>query len=187
MLVTQREHVSPFRTTLEEVAAGAWLTDPKSHTPLAQALDPSLGLAQIKPVTVLTGLWLHRKARDLTTFDKEYREVRAQDLAAARGIASVPLPTFGDGPNKATVVKALLEPEGNVRLCAFLLDLYAAQWESADPAWSIRSRPEILATLFQLGFKRSHPKSDPRPNAFGRHVLEAYESPWMTEHFGARR
>ena len=54
------------------------------------------------------------------------------------------------------------------------------------PYWSIRQRPEILATLYQLGFEKSEPKPNPRPNRFGERVLEVYESPWMREHFGPR-
>jgi hypothetical protein len=66
---------------------------------------------------------------------------------------------------------------------ALILALYAIQWESANPAWSLRERPEILATLYQLGVEKSRPKPDPRPHRFGERVRAVYESPWMREHF----
>jgi hypothetical protein len=81
-------------------------------------------------------------------------------------------------------VRALLDPKRNIALSAYLLDLYAAQWEEPRPEWSIRSRPDILATLYQLGFMRSEPKPEPRPNAFGTRVAQVFQAPWMQEHFG---
>lgn len=81
---------------------------------------------------------------------------------------------------------ALLTPEKNLEICAFLLALYQRQWENANPAWGIRERPDILATLYQIGFARSKPHKAPRSNAFGTRVREVYEQPWLRE-FGAQR
>jgi hypothetical protein len=40
----------------------------------------------------------------------------------------------------------------------------------------IDDRPEILATLYNLGYERSEPKPDPRPNDFGRRVAAFMET-----------
>jgi hypothetical protein len=43
--------------------------------------------------------------------------------------------------------------------------------------WSIRERPDILATLYQIGFARSKPHGAPQSNAFGNRVRQVYERP----------
>lgn len=187
--VTQRDTTTPFRARLEAVAAGAWLMDSKSHFGLAAGLNPSLGLTQIQPVTLITARVIRRKSDDPNGFyNKQEREVPAAGDAWQRlpspALRSVPFDRWIQDSQKATVVQALLTPEKNIEACAFLLDLYATQWEAANPAWSIRDRPEILATLFQIGFQHSHPKADPRPNAFGAVVADAMREPWLQTRFG---
>jgi len=59
--------------------------------------------------------------------------------------------------------------------------LYQRQWESANREWSLRERPEILATLYQIGFARSRPHAAPRSNAFGSRVRAVLEEPWLGE------
>jgi hypothetical protein len=71
----------------------------------------------------------------------------------------------------------------SVGMCALILSLYQNQWEAANPDWSLRRRPDILATLYQIGFARSRPHDAPQSNAFGRRVREMYEQPWMEELF----
>jgi hypothetical protein len=44
---------------------------------------------------------------------------------------------------------------------------------------------EILATLYQIGFERSHPKPDPRPNRFGERVAEVYRGGFVQREFGS--
>lgn len=194
LFVTHREHTTPFRSAVEEVAVGAWVKDLTSHTLLAGALDPSLGLAQVKPVTVLTALTIqHASAGGTWIPSKEYREVpasgdawkRIPTPALAHIVAPLTMTQSGNPPGKREVVQALLTPERNLALAAYVLDLTAAQWETANPAWSIRQRPEVLATLYQLGFQHSYPKPDPQPNAFGQRVAELMEEPWMRGHFGS--
>ncbi len=73
----------------------------------------------------------------------------------------------------------------NIEVCALILALYATQWEGANPTWSIRDRPEILATLYPLGFQKSKPKADPQASRFGPRVREVYDGRWMREHFGS--
>ena len=189
LFVTHREHTTPFQSALEEMAAHVWLADPKSHALISKALDPSLGLAQIKPKTMLTALWILRASSGHPSMpNKHYRDVPDLGDAFKRipspQLSQVPRPELTAEARKPEVVEALLDARQNIALCAFLLDLYAAQWETANVGWGIRHRPEILATLYQIGFERSHPKPDPRPNEFGQRVLEVFGEPWMQEHFG---
>lgn len=93
-------------------------------------------------------------------------------------------PVHRDLIPKARIVEELFDDRLNIEMCALILSLYAIQWEAADPTWSLRQRPEILATLYQLGFEKSWPKANPRPNPFGERVRQVYEGPWMREHFG---
>jgi len=178
VFVTQRDHTNPFKEALEKTAANAWLTDSGSQFKLSPGLDVSLGLVQIKPLTALTGHVLTEGPN--SKWAKEYRDVPRLDWSLP--YARVRSPWYG-GASKQTVVEALLAPETNLRICAFLLSVYAAQWEAADERWSIRHRPEILATLYQIGFERSQPKPDPRANAFGAAVAEAHALPWINEAF----
>lgn len=214
--VTHREHSTPFRAALEETIAGIWSFDSKSHMLLAGALDPSLGLAQIKPVTLLTAYGIHRcsdcrakgywseacggtedtiwsnsdeigHGRCWWQLSKEYREVKLSRQEAARlslpSMGSLPLPLEAEVPTKDEVVTALAEPQTNIASAAFLLALYAAQWRESDPSWAIDGRPEILATLFQIGFQRSVPKPGPQPNTFGLQVAAEMNEPWIIENF----
>ncbi len=85
--------------------------------------------------------------------------------------------------SKTRIVDALFDDGRSVEMCALILALYTVQWESANPAWSLRERPEIVATLYQLGFEKSHPKAHPVAIPFGWRVREVSESAWMREHF----
>ena len=75
----------------------------------------------------------------------------------------------------------LVNAEANLETCALILALYQKQWEAANGEWSIRARPDILATLYQIGFARSKPHGAPNSNAFGTRVREVYEQPWLGE------
>lgn len=191
--VTQREYQTPFRSALETTATDAWLFDSKSNMLIGDAIDPSLGLTQVKANTLLTAYAIVELSHPGTPtyLSKHYRSVRflsAQELVRIPrpSLQHVRLPTREPLPNKDEVVAAVKMAEGNLAAAAFILDVYATQWELADPRWSIRDKPEILATLFQIGFAHSWPKADPRSNEFGTRVAAAMEDPWMEEHFGAR-
>ncbi|MFN8060341.1 MAG: hypothetical protein U0Q12_14385 [Vicinamibacterales bacterium] len=80
-------------------------------------------------------------------------------------------------------VDVILDEDRNIQAAALVLALYQLQWEAANPLWSIRDRPDIVATLYRLGVHRSHPHANPQPNEFGRRVLEAYRRPWIQEAF----
>lgn len=190
--VTHREHTTPFREELETAFASAWLVDSSSHTMLSERINPSLGLAQVKPVTVQTALTILARSRGGRWLpSKEYRDVTDQGDAWERipapGLISGVGPAPEGAPSRAQLVSALLDPEQNVELAALILDVLAAQWELAQPALRIRERPDILATLYQLGFERSKPKPDPKANDFGRDVAAECDSSWMQEHFGTPR
>jgi hypothetical protein len=182
--VNQAEGVSLLHSALEQIGAAVWLEDPKSHILLAEALNPSLGLGQIKPITALTALGITRTPR-APRLGKEYREVPERlpdwDSFPTGGLT----PPLEPGAGKAYVVHALLDDERNVEFCAYILGLYVRQWDDQQPSVDIRHRPEILATLYSLGFEKSHPKPEPRSNSFGELVRTAYESPWMQTNFAA--
>ena len=84
---------------------------------------------------------------------------------------------------KADVVAALLDDRNNLRTCALILAVYQIQWETDGHGTNLRHRPDILGTLFQIGFERSHPKPSPQSNAFGRQIQQVHDSPWMQEAF----
>ncbi len=190
--VTQRDINRPFLTGIEEFVTDVWLTDATSHTLLAEALDPSLGLSQVKAHTVLTAYAIRELSEPVAPkwLRKDYRSVRALNRPVLERLPTleflrVPIPTGDRLPSKRDVVTALKTPEGNLESAAFLLDLLATQWELANATWSIRSRPDVLATLFQLGFDHSVPKADPKANDFGKQVQKAFVEPWMQTTFNA--
>ncbi len=181
--VTLGKYTNPFRRALERAAARAWLTDATSHDGLSRALNPSLGIAQVKPVTAMTAMVLTQRRNGSMMWSKQYRDLPVIDA----GVWSLPLSSpelpVPVGADKSAIVTALEDPAKNVEFCAFILALYVAQWRGADPAWDIASRPEIAATLYQLGFNRSRPKPDPKPNEFGIEVRDFYRSEWTAVHF----
>jgi hypothetical protein len=192
--VTHREHSNPFRRTLEEAAMTAWLSDKTSHDGLSLGLDISVGLAQIKPVTALTAMAIRfRCAGEQVGPIKHFRDIpptyRANPIApevcvvardARREVVGPPLP---NDSGKDAVVAALLDPSKNLEFAAFILSTYATQWERTPGAAVIRNRPDILATLYQIGFEHSRPKANPTANDFGRQVLAAANEAWNRASF----
>jgi hypothetical protein len=79
------------------------------------------------------------------------------------------------------VADVLRDDRANLAMCALILALYQRQWESANPDWALRGRPEILATLYQIGFARSRPHAAPRSSAFGARVREVHGQAWLDE------
>ncbi len=201
--VTHRDQLSPFRGALERLVITVWAQNMRGYfglrpperievngtdeNPLLnRALDISVGLAQIKPRTAQTASVL---AMGLTPDDLpkpaffSYRDVEpageAWIVPAAAGTPDPsPIPFPAD---RQVVAEALLDASSNLATCALILSLYQRQWEAASKNWSIRARPDILATLYQIGFARSKPHRAPRSNAFGRRVREVYEQPWLSE------
>jgi hypothetical protein len=180
--VTQRDLTTPLADGLERAAMAAWLADPKDNFFLVPALNVSVGIAQIKPLTAMTALILQAGLEPRSS--KEYRGVPALGWTLPAGMVAAPDPAAPRPPPKRAVVEALLDDRRNIEMCALILAVYAAQWEAANPAWSIRQRPEILATLYQIGFERSRPKADPRPNRFGERVAEVRRGAFVQSAFG---
>ncbi len=69
---------------------------------------------------------------------------------------------------------SMFDPIENITLAATQLHVLRNQWRATG--YSIDDRPEILATLYNLGFRLSAPKASPRPNDFGRRVKAFMES-----------
>jgi hypothetical protein len=201
--VTHRDQLSPFRGALERILINAWAKNVRrelgigppdkmdeigtdENPVLNRSLDISVGLAQIKPRTAQTAsvLATGRKPDDLPKpAFFSYRDVEPIGdewtlPAAAPGAAISPIPVPAE---RHIVATALLDAESNLDTCALILALYQNQWETTNRDWSLRGRPDILATLYQIGFARSKPHGAPRSNAFGSRVRQIYEQPWLGE------
>jgi hypothetical protein len=202
--VTHRDQLSPLRGALERLVVSAWARNLRGElgigppdkveqngtdeNPLLnRALDVSVGLAQIKPRTAQTAsvLATGRTPDELPApAFFAYRDVEPIGEGWARPAAPRPAsaPPIPVPARRHEVAEALLDARTNVETCALILALYQNQWEAAN--WSIRGRPDILATLYQIGFARSKPHAAPRSNEFGSRVRQVYEQPWLEELLG---
>jgi len=205
--VTHRDQLSPFRDAFERLIISAWAKNMRrelgtrppddmedlgtDENPLLnRALDISVGLAQIKPRTAQTAsvLATGRTPGDLPKPEFfSYRDVEPvgdewTPLVKAQTplIAPIPVPA-----ERHVVAGALLDTQSNLEMCALILALYQNQWEATNRDWGIRERPDILATLYQIGFALSKPHGAPQSNAFGNRVRQVYEQPWLGELFDA--
>ena len=201
--VTHRDHLSPFRDALERLLISAWARNMRreigfgppdkideigsDENPLLnRSLDISVGLAQIKPRTAQTAsvLATGRKPDDLPQpAFFSYRDVEPVGdgwtlPATAQTSVITPIPVPAE---RHIVADGLLDAQSNLETCALILAHYQNQWEATNRDWSIRGRPDILATLYQIGFARSKPHGAPRSNAFGSRVRQVYEQPWLGE------
>jgi hypothetical protein len=201
--VTHRDQLSPFRDAFERLIISAWGMNLQRRGPgrekweeigtdenpmLNLALDISVGLAQTKPRTALTAsvLATGRTPDNLPRPDYyEYRNVEPVGdgwpppvTAQTAMVSPIPVPA-----ERRAVASMLLDTEPNLDTCALILALYRNQWEATNRDWSIRERPDILATLYQIGFARSKPHAAPQSNAFGSRVRQVYEQPWLGELF----
>lgn len=175
LYVLHREQISPFGAALEATLIETWLQDAKTGMALSDSLDLSVGIAQIKPTTAQSALLLAVEIESNAYTWKEYRGVTRLDPARF-GLADqrLTIPHLDAWlPSRRQVVDQLLDDRAAIQMAAAVLDLHARAWETANPAWSIRHRPEILATLYTLGFERSRPKATPGSSAFGLAVAEA--------------
>jgi hypothetical protein len=199
VFVTHRDQLSPFREAFERLIINAWGMNLQRRGPGAErwedigtdenpllnvALDISIGLSQIKPRTAQTASLL-ATGRTPDTLPRplyyEYRNVEPvgegwpPDVVEKVATPSpIPVPAA-----RRSVALMLLDPESNLDVCALILALYQKQWEATNRDWSIRERPDILATLYQIGFARSKPHGAPQSNAFGNRVRQVYEQPWL--------
>jgi hypothetical protein len=203
ILVTHRDQLSPFRDAFERLIINTWAMPLQRRGPgnerweeigrdenpmLNVPLDISVGLAQIKPRTAQTASVLATCKTPDTMAPPEFYESRGVEPVRDGWPPSVtkhlemrsPIPVPAD---RRTVARMLLNTESNLETCALILALYQKQWEATNPDWSIRERPDILATLYQIGFARSKPHGAPRSNEFGNRVRQVYEQPWLGELF----
>jgi hypothetical protein len=188
--VTHREQLSPFRDNIERLLTSAWASHVDSSNVLNHALDISLGIAQIKPRTALTASVLATGYTPDTLPEPAYADYRHVEPVGAgwpppitaQTVLNSPLPVPSD---QRTAAQMLVNAEANLETCALILALYQKQWEAANRDWSIRARPDILATLYQIGFARSKPHGAPNSNDFGKCVREVYEQPWLGELFAS--
>jgi hypothetical protein len=203
--VTHRDQLSPFRNALEHLIISAWARNMRrefgmrppdrmdefgtDENPLLnRAFDISVGLAQIKPRTAQTAsvLATGRKPDDLPKpAFFSYRDIEPIGdewtlPATTHATMTAPIAVPAE---RHIVAEALLDARSNLETCALILALYQNQWEATNRGWSIRERPDILATLYQIGFARSKPHGAPRSNAFGSRVRQVYEQPWLGELF----
>jgi hypothetical protein len=128
--VIQRDQVSSMGSHLETAMMEAWLSDEGSHMLLSEALDLSIGLAQIKPVTAQTALRLVEGSRTQTAVEpwpKQYRDVPrlgSRWILVRQWGKDCELPTDGH-PDKRLLVAKLSDPETSIGFAALILDLYA--------------------------------------------------------------
>jgi hypothetical protein len=199
MWVTQRDQLSPLRDALERLTMAAWQWDSTGDYLLGTPLDISVGVMQVKPVTLQSAALIRDQALYGATgtnadtvqagrWSAASYQLRREAFVSANwtwpgeGIRDLS-PPFKVPATKPSVTAALLDDRWNIEASALILALYQWQWESADPSWSIRTRPDILATLYQIGFERSRPHESPVSNRFGTRVLEIYNSPWVRAAF----
>lgn len=90
---------------------------------------------------------------------------------------------FSEFPDRFQLVESLTSEEGSIRFCAFILGLYQIHWASSPGAVALETRPDILATLYQIGFERSLPKPNPESSRFGKAVSKVLDEAWMTATF----
>jgi hypothetical protein len=93
------------------------------------------------------------------------------------------IPPFEEFPNRHQLVNLLTDEKSSIEICAFILGLYRTQWANDPTSPLMMERPDILATLYQLGFERSRPHGDPKPSNFGKRVSEAMNEKWLNELF----
>lgn len=190
--VTHREQLSPLRDNLERLFISAWVARTDSSNMLNHAVDISLGIAQIKPRTALTASVLATGHTPDTLPEPERGDYRQVEPVGAGWPPPITAQTVMNSPlsvpaDQRTAARMLLNTETNLETCALILALYQKQWEAANRDWSIRARPDILATLYQIGFARSKPHGAPQSNAFGNRVREVYEQPWLGELLAAQK
>ncbi|MEN6626448.1 MAG: hypothetical protein ABFD69_09495 [Candidatus Sumerlaeia bacterium] len=136
--------------------------------------DGSVGLCQMKPSTYgyIRIWWLNSKPAAENDWPPPYEKIRLYQWSKP-----------GTGPRgiNRDGIRCLKDPKTNLAVAVFMLHLLGDQWSKAGRP--IDDRPEILATLYNIGFERSRPKADPRPNDFGRRVKAFMDSPDCNELF----
>ncbi|MFC1601534.1 hypothetical protein ACFL34_04215 [Candidatus Sumerlaeota bacterium] len=195
-----RDHPRWTGDFIEELGVALWDKEGGMGLPSvfdAPLLDTSAGLCQIQPSTaVITSFFLgseqtsYRPKLLRKQAEQQFNRTRrywrnwqhlqpqtgppppaGQKPIAPPGLASRLAPAR---PNQRPMEKLLLDPETNLALAAVILRLYQAHWR--ENGFPLDDRPEILATLYNIGYTRSFPKAEPRANDFGKRVLRFMKS-----------
>lgn len=77
------------------------------------------------------------------------------------------------------------DPSHSIALASMMLVTFREHWE--ESGFPISDKPEILATLYNIGYERSFPKAHPKANDFGRRVLAWMQSPEAARLFGPEK
>lgn len=155
-------------------------------------INPSVGLAQIRTTTLIEAFmigeksvggtpmfWYWNRMSEFAAFQGEHANRFTAPPISSKAQSLVSSLTNVLYTNRPV---DLTNPDVNLAAAAFVLAIYRHQWSQAGHP--IAGRPEILATLYNIGFERSYPKSDPRPNDFGRRVLAFMQTPECERLFG---
>ncbi len=178
ILYTNYKHyLNPIKFLAEYIALGFWVFDEKNNLGWAENFSVSVGSAQIQPTTaqkaILLGMLNYTNQSGY--YDKRYRAAIVEikpDWKIKN--ATLKLKTIHLDPiHPFQVAMELVDPETNIEYCAYILYLYQSQWKSKN--YDISDRPDILASLYQIGFEKSIPKPNPVSNDYGKQVKEAYE------------
>jgi hypothetical protein len=143
----------------------------------APLLNASAGLCQMRPTTaeqtrdflarrVAPKPWRDRPQTILTGFSGEPVEPWERTLFTRLEQVS--------RPADLAMVGCLLEPRANLSLACAMLGFLRRHWSEAGHP--IDDRPDILATLYNLGYERSKPDGAPQANDFGRRVADFMKS-----------
>ena len=127
-------------------------------------LDTSIGVSQVK---VSTAKFIEEKGY-------------MPSITGQYGGWNLPFLGTVHGTETMARTKALEDPLTNIRYAAAYLKYYQDIWESVYP--DISSRPDILASLFNLGHIQTSPNSSPEPNGFGIFAGKNYD--YMKELLG---
>lgn len=208
-----RDHPRLFGDAMEELGLALWVYDVERYATFdfsqGPLLNASAGICQIRPTTAAENLYLIGLADSEwgagKTPSRFYHPWRAAlgDIEAGgtnnarsrfghfsriidRCDSLLPLMVSSTGFATSYGVsfdmkRILLTPERNIALATLILAAYDQQWLEAE--CPIDDRPEILATLYNIGLRRSHPHSDPQANGFGRRVSEFMQSDACAEIF----
>lgn len=202
---TARHRTTLWKPAFERLVMGIWLADAKSHFLLSKSMDLSIGPTQIKPTTAQTALIIYGTALHqieyqkkvaagtagkndqyyFHEFFKEYRDAWHPTTnwhLSRSSLYKLTLPAKKQ-PDKETLVNDLTDPEKSLQYCAFILGLYAAQWDELLPGSPIRNDPAIIATLYQIGFQKSKPHEAPKASRFGAAAALAAKEDWLKKLF----
>ncbi|MCX6118218.1 MAG: hypothetical protein NT027_11800 [Proteobacteria bacterium] len=176
------DDVPEAQRIIEPKLASLALVDRNSHFLMSKGYDLSIGPAQIKVTTAQSALMIQRlnstvdcDIAQVDRFAKEGRDawVPTKDFCfAGKSSSSAFSPRFPwpEGlslrPSKVEIADYLFSSRGSIEMMALILKIYDVHWQERENI-SLSRRPDILATLYTLGFQKSKPHSAPKPSSFG--------------------